>query len=122
MSPIPTRVSEEQFKRHIRPNLSTAKRGFVRSIPLSKIFNDILYRLHTGCQWEELPMESKPDQPEEAELSWWAVYHHYRQWSRDGSLARVWQQSILALQAELDWSVLNLEGSHAVAQKGGEEV
>jgi transposase len=122
MSPIPTRVTEEQFKEHVLPYLSTAKRGFVSSVAWSKIFNYILYRLHTGCQWAALPMERKAEQPEQAELSWWAVYHHYRKWSRDGSLERVWQQSILTIQEELDLSVLNLDGSHAMAKKGGEEV
>src|SRR2546423_2208255 len=122
MSPIPTSVTEKQFAEHILPYLSTAKRGYVSSIPLDKIFNYILYRLHTGCQWKALPMDHKADQPEEAELSWWAVYHHFRKWSRDGSLERVWQHSILAIQEELDLSVLNLDGSHAVAKKGGEEV
>ncbi len=122
MSPIPTSVTEKQFAEHILPYLSTAQRGYVSSIPLHKIFNYILYRLHTGCQWKELPMEHKADQPKEVELSWWAVYHHFRKWSRDGSLERVWQHSILTIQEELDLSVLNLDGSHAVAKKGGEEV
>jgi hypothetical protein len=35
-----------------------AKRGYVCSIPLYKIFNYILYRLHTGCQWERLPIHN----------------------------------------------------------------
>jgi DDE superfamily endonuclease len=35
---------------------------------------------------------------------------------------QVWQQSVHAVQAELDLSVLNLDGSHAVAKKGGEAV
>ncbi|MBZ0315947.1 MAG: hypothetical protein K8L91_05980 [Anaerolineae bacterium] len=56
MSQIPTSVTEEQFENHIRPYLSVAKRGYVSKIALYKIFNYILYRLHTGCQWEQLPI------------------------------------------------------------------
>ena len=56
MSTIPTSVIEEQFDEHIRPLLRTAKRGYVCQIALVKVFNYILYRLHTGCQWTELPI------------------------------------------------------------------
>ena len=61
MSTIPTSVTEEQFNVHILPYLSTAKRGFVCQIPLYKVFNYILYRLHTGCQWERLPIAPDPE-------------------------------------------------------------
>lgn len=64
MSTIPTSVTEEQFKVHIRPYLSTAKRGFECKIPLYKVFNYILYRLHTGCQWDQLPIDPDPLAPE----------------------------------------------------------
>lgn len=59
MSTIPTSLSEEQFETKIRPQLSNAKRGFVCKIPLYKVFNYILKRLHTGCQWDELPIEDR---------------------------------------------------------------
>lgn len=116
MSTIPTSVTEEQFEQHIRPYLNTAKRGYVSKIPLYKMFNYVLYRLHTGCQWEEVPID-KTD-----EITWWAVYHHHRKWSRDGSLQRVFEHSIQATKDLLDLSVLNVDGSHAVAKKGGEAV
>jgi len=60
MSTIPTSLTEEQFNEHIKPYLSKAKRGYVCSIPLYKVFNYILYRLHTGCQWERIPIEAEP--------------------------------------------------------------
>jgi transposase len=116
MSAIATSVTEEQFKVHMLPFLSTAKRGYVSRIPLYKIFNYVLYRLHTGCQWAQVPIEQTD------EISWWAVYHHFRKWSRDGSLERVWQHSVQTVQDALDTAVLNLDGSHVVAKKGGEAV
>ena len=64
MSTIPTSVTEKQFDEHIRPYVSIAKRGFECQIPLYKVFNYILYRLHTGCQWAKLPLEPDPDDPE----------------------------------------------------------
>ena len=51
MSTIPVSLTEEQFNEHIRPHLNTARRGYECKIPLYKVFNYILYRLHTGCQW-----------------------------------------------------------------------
>ena len=122
MSPIPTSLTEKQFDRHVRPYVSVAKRGFECSIPLYKVFNYILYRLHTGCQWEMLPIDPDPDDPEKKEISWHAIYHHFRKWSRDGSLAKVWQGSIMAIEADLNLSELNLDGSHAIAKKGGQSV
>ncbi len=116
MSAIPTSVTEAQFNLHILPFLSTAKRGYVSRIPLYKMFNYVLYRLHTGCQWAEVPIESKDA------ITWWAVYDHFRKWSRDGSLEQVWQHSVELIKEQVDTSALNVDGSQAVAKKGGEAV
>lgn len=56
------------------------------------------------------------------EISYHAVYYHFRKWSRDGSLEKVWQASLLTIQDELDFSELNLDGSHVIAKKGGQSV
>src|SRR5215208_2535368 len=56
MSTIPVSLTEEQFTTHIKPHLSVAKRGFQSEQPLWKIFNLVLYVLHTGCQWPETPV------------------------------------------------------------------
>jgi hypothetical protein len=64
MSTIPTSVTEKQFDAYVRPYLNTAKRGYESKIPLYKMFNYMLYRLHTGCQWDQLPIEPDPDDPE----------------------------------------------------------
>src|SRR5450756_482125 len=61
MSEIPVKVSEKQFDLHFAPYLSHAKRGYACQIPLYRVFNYILYWLHTGCQWAELPIDSSPD-------------------------------------------------------------
>jgi len=122
MSTIPTSLTEKQFEEHIRPYITVAKRGYECQIPLHKVFNYILYRLHTGCQWHRLPIENDPELPRKKEISWDAVYYHFRKWSRDGSLERVWQGSIMTISAALNLSKLNLDGSHTIAKKGGESV
>ncbi|WP_119072073.1 transposase [Aggregatilinea lenta] len=64
MSTIPISVTEEQFDEHIRPWLSTAKLGYVCKIALVKVFNYILYHLHTGCEWKQLPIAPDVHDPE----------------------------------------------------------
>jgi transposase len=65
---------------------------------------------------------ARPGRRDKKEISWQAVYYHFQKWSRDGSLKRVWQASIQTVQPHLDLSQLNLDGSHAIAKKGGESV
>src|SRR5437868_2185516 len=63
MSTIPISLTEDQFKAHVLPFLSTAKRGFVCKTALYRVFNYIVYRFHTGCQWAELPVAADPKEP-----------------------------------------------------------
>ena len=48
---LPTQLTEAQFQQYIEPRLAKAKRGYVSEQPLYKIFNSILYKLYTGCQF-----------------------------------------------------------------------
>jgi transposase len=113
---IPTQLTETQFQQIIEPHLSKAKRGYVSNIPLYKIFNYILYKLYAGCQWPALPIEKTPDGL--PEMSYQVPYYHFRKWSRDGSLQRLFDAGILRIKYELNLSELNLDGSHSVAKKG----
>jgi hypothetical protein len=60
MSTIPISLTEKQFEEHVSPFLSKAKRGFVCKIRLYKVFNYILHRLHTGCQWDQIAIDPDP--------------------------------------------------------------
>jgi transposase len=121
---IPINLTYEDFRKYINPYLSKAKRGYVSKIPLYKIFNYILYILHTGCQWAELQkaIDNRRDNPKKREISWQAVYYHFNKWSKDGSLRKVFEQSILFIKDKLNLSEINLDGTHTIAKKGGEEV
>lgn len=113
---IPTQLTEEQFQQYIEPHLSKAKRGYISAQPLYKIFNYVLYKLYTGCQWEALPIELTGDG--HPVMSYQVPYYHFRKWSTDGSLQRLVDASILAVRYELNLSALHLDGSHTVAKKG----
>lgn len=56
------------------------------------------------------------------EISWQAVYYHFRKWSQNGSLVKLFEGSIASIDTEIDTHHLNLDGSHALAKKGGEAV
>jgi transposase len=56
------------------------------------------------------------------EISYSAIYFHFSRWSHDGSLKKVWQQSILTIHDDLNLSKLNLDGTHSLAKKGGQSV
>ncbi len=64
MNTIPVSLTEKQFEEYVRSFLSKAKRGFVRKIPLYKVFNHILYRLHTSCQWDQITIGPDLGEPE----------------------------------------------------------
>ena len=116
MAAIPTKVTRGQFNRYIKPHVSTAKRGFVSDMPLYKIFNLILYKLYTGCPWPALPIEQ--DMQGQPVMSYQVPYYHFRKWSNDGSLQRLFDASIVIIKGELNLSELNLDGSHSAAKKG----
>ncbi len=62
MSTIPISLTEKQFDEHIRLYVTVAKRGYECKIPLYKVCNYILYQLHTGCQWYQLPIDPDPSE------------------------------------------------------------
>jgi transposase len=116
MTTIPVSLTEAQFIQFIEPHLTKAKRGYVSKTPLYQIFNYVLYVLHTGCQWQEIPI--KRDAHDQPEMSWQVPRYHFYKWSKDGSLDRLFDAGILHIHYQLNLSVLNLDGSHSAAKKG----
>ena len=60
---IPKQVSRKDFNRYIAPSLKRPTKGPPPKLSLYKIFNYILYVLHTGLQWHQL-------KPTRKELHW----------------------------------------------------
>ena len=84
-------------------------------------------QLHSETSLYGLPVErianpSRPRESRKKEISWQAVYYHWQKWNAAACFEQIWQQSIHAIQNELDCEHLNLDGSHAIAKKGGESV
>ena len=110
---LPVKVSQKDFNKYILPHLSKGKRGPKSKISYYKFFNYILFVLHTGIQWENLPIKNK-------EISWQAVYSKHSRWSKDGSYENLMLNSVKTLRDndKLDLSILHGDGSNTVAKKG----
>ncbi|MBI4837481.1 MAG: transposase [Candidatus Portnoybacteria bacterium] len=110
---LPVKVSRRDFNRYVNPYLSRGKRGPPTKISRHKIFNYILYVLHTGMQWDEL-------RPKRNEIHWSNVYRWHNKWSKDGSYQNLFESGIerLRLAGKLDLSVIHGDGSNPVAKKG----
>lgn len=110
---LPTQVSIAHFRKFIEPHLSKATRGPKGKIPRHRIFNYILYVLHTGIQWNQLKTRRN-------ELRWCNVYKWHNRWSKDGSYDRLFKTSVRLLSelGEIDLTALHGDGSNAVAKKG----
>jgi hypothetical protein len=113
---LPIRVSRGDFNRYIAPCLRTPKKGKKQKISNFKIFNYILYVLHTGIQWKQLRTYKN-------EIHWSNVYKRHNRWSKDGSYQRLFLSSVDMLKKKglLDLSILHGDGSNAVAKKGALE-
>jgi transposase len=110
---IPTKVSRTDFNRYIDPHLQRPKTGPKPKLSLYKIFNYILYVLHTGIQWDQLKTKRNA-------LHYTNVYKWHNRWSKDGSYQTLFQASIIQLQQtdQLDPSGLHGDGSNTVVKKG----
>lgn len=110
---LPTKVSKKDFNRYVLPHLSLGKRGPELKISSYKIFNYILYVLHTGIQWNQLITYRN-------EIHWSNVYRHHNRWSKDGSYENLFINSVKELRdrGQLDLSILHGDGSNTVAKKG----
>lgn len=111
---LPVKLSRKEFNQYVDPYLSKGRRGPKPKISRYKIFNYILYVLHTGIQWNQLKTYQN-------EIHWSNVYRWHNRWSKDGSYQSLFESSVGVLNREgkLDLSILHGDGSNTVAKKGG---
>jgi transposase len=110
---IPKQVSRKDFNKYIDPHLSKPKKGPKPKISFYKIFNYILYVLHTGVQWRQLKTRRN-------EIHWSNVYIRHNRWSKDGSYQKLFSASVIHLKDtdQLDISLIHGDGSNTVVKKG----
>lgn len=109
--------STKVIKKEICPYL---KFGYQKNtkVELYQVIKAILYRLKTGCQWRELPMNCFFRVP----YRWQSVYHHFWKWSHDESWENMWRKLLDKHRRHLDMSSIQLDGTHTPAKRGGEAV
>jgi hypothetical protein len=110
---LPTTIGLADFNKFVNRYLSRGHRGPKTKVSRHRIFNYILYVLHTGIQWKELKTYKN-------EIHWSNVYRWHNKWSKDGSYENLFLNSIGLLNkvGKLDLSILHGDGSNTVAKKG----
>ena len=119
---IPVSLTEKDFNEFIFPLLISGSRGPKSKISKHKIFNYILYLMHTGCQWHKLPIDKT--KTGQLEISYTRLFRHFKFWSNNGSFDRVFESSVARLFKNnlADISVLHGDGTTTAAKKGGDNI
>ena len=99
--------------------MNKPKKGLKPKLSYYKIFNYILYVLHTGIQWNQLKTR-RNDFSGQNEIHWSNVYIRHNRWSKDGSYQKLFSASIIHLKDtdQLDISIIHGDGSNTVVKKG----
>ena len=110
---IPKQVSRKDFNKYINPHLRKRKKGPKPKLSFYKIFNYILYVLHTGIQWNQLRTRRN-------EIHWTNIYKWHNRWSKDGSYEELFSASVIHLKDtnQLDTTIIHGDGSNTVVKKG----
>src|SRR5499426_3779148 len=117
-TPIPVQLSELEFTAFILPHLSMPKRGPQGKLGYYRVFNLILCVLYTGMQWKCLPIPR--DSNGKPAIHYTTIYKVFARWADDGSLWQAFVASVrhLAVEQQLDISILHGDGTNTVAKKG----
>ena len=112
-------MSKSKISKFFVQYLELARTGRKISVPLWRIIKAILYKLKTGIQWKYLPMRQFFGF---TKYSWESVYYHFNKWSQTGAWEQCYRRLIADNKSKLDMSVVNLDGTHTPAKRGGEAV
>ena len=107
---------------HRRYELSQAQWDFIKGelgpprprgrprADLRKMLNGILWILHSGASWRDLPLHYGP---------WKTVYGHFSRWAQSGVFERILQKLQIRLDREglIDWDVFMVDGTSVRASK-----
>ena len=117
-TPIPVQLSAPEFEAFILPHLSMPRRGPKCKLGYYRVFNLILRVLYTGMQWKCLPIPQ--DAQGKPAIHDTTIYKVFAKWADDGSLWQAFVASVrhLAVEKQLDISILHGDGTNTVAKKG----
>ena len=115
---IPTALREIEFNEFVLPHLIKGSRGPDKKISFFKLFNYVLKLMHTGCQWENIPIDKGADG--KPEIHYTNIFNAFKFWTKHGCFEKIFEASVLRLfEAKmLDTSVVHGDGTCTTAKKG----
>ena len=115
---IPRVLRENEFNEFVLPCLKKGTCGPDKKLPFFKLFNYILKLMHTGCQWENIPIDKDADN--KPEIHYTNIYHAFKFWVKHGCFDKIFEASVSRLFAGkmLDILVLHGDGTCTTAKKG----
>jgi len=115
---IPTVLSKNEFDQFVLQHLKKGTRGPDKKISFYKLFNYILKFMHTGCQWEQIPIDM--DVNGKPEIHYTNIFNAFKFWVKHGCFDKIFESSVARLfkAGMLDTSVLHGDGTCTTAKKG----
>jgi hypothetical protein len=115
---IPVALSENEFNQFVLPHLKKGTRGPNKKISYYKLFNYILKLVHTGCQWNQIPIDK--DKNGDPEIHYTNIFNAFKFWVKHKCFDKIFEASIARLfkKGMLDTSILHGDGTNTVAKKG----
>lgn len=114
-----TNLTKVEIEQLILPFIPKNKRGFTSKFNMVDIFKCMVYKLKTGCQWNNLFVDIESVKPP---FSWQTVYYYYRKWCHLNVFEQMFKTYRSILKDCLDTEKLNLDGSHSLVKKSAESV
>lgn len=115
---IPTALSQNEFEEFVLPHLKKGSRGPGKKISFFKLFNYILKLMHTGCQWENIPIDK--DANGKPEIHYTNIFNAFKFWVKHGCFDKIFEASVAKLFKDgmLRTVVLHGDGTCTTAKKG----
>lgn len=115
---IPTALRENEFNEFVLPHLKKGTRGPSKKISLFKLFNYILKLMHTGCQWEQIPINKNEDG--KPEIHYTNIYNAFKFWVKHGCFEKIFETSVARLfkAGMLNTFIVHGDGTCTTAKKG----
>lgn len=107
------------LNKYVTQYIPKNKKGRKLKVPLWRIVKAIFHKIKTGVQWHLLPLKEFFGK---TEISYQTVYYHYNKWCKKGIFQSIYNDLLFSYNHLLDCSLLNLDGSHTLAKKGGDQV
>jgi len=86
-----------------------------RRVDLRRVLDGLLFRLRTGCQWNQLPQQFGDDS---------TVHRHFQRWCQQGLFERLWAVLVRQCAAlnSVDWQWQAADTMMGTARMGGDLV